>query len=83
MWAIFLSLYWICYSIAPVLCVCVCVFGQKACGISAPQPGIKSTYPALEDEVLTFGPPGKSLFYYCLKKMFYYFMFISQVNVLF
>ena len=25
MWAIFLSLYWICYSIAPVLCVCVCV----------------------------------------------------------
>ena len=36
-------------------------FGQKAHGILAPQPGIEPTVPALEDEVLNTGPPGKSL----------------------
>ena len=35
-------------------------FGRKACGILAPQPGIEPTPPALEGEVLTTGPPGKS-----------------------
>ena len=35
-------------------------FGHKACGILAPQPGIKPTPPALEGKVLTTGPPGKS-----------------------
>ena len=36
-------------------------FGSKACGILAPQwPGIESTPPALEGEVLTTGLPGKS-----------------------
>ena len=34
-------------------------FGHKACGILAPQPGIKPTPPALEGKVLTTGPPGK------------------------
>ena len=34
-------------------------FGQEACGILAPQPGIKPALPALEAEVLTTGPPGK------------------------
>ena len=29
--------------------------------ILAPQPGIEPTLPALEGEVLTTGPPGKSL----------------------
>ena len=33
------------------------VFGPEACGILAPQPGIKLAPPALEDEVLTTGPP--------------------------
>ena len=33
--------------------------GQEACGILAPQPGIKPAPPALEDEVVTTGPPGK------------------------
>ena len=35
-------------------------FGHKACGILAPQPGIKPTPPALEGEVLTTGLSGKS-----------------------
>ena len=38
-----------------------CFFGPEACGILAPQPGIESAPPALECEVLTTGPPGKSL----------------------
>ena len=40
-------------------------FGLEACGILAPRPGIEPAPPALEDEVLTTGPPGKSL-KYCL-----------------
>ena len=35
-------------------------FGHEACGILVPQPGVKPTPPALEGEVLTTGPPGKS-----------------------
>ena len=35
-------------------------FGLKACGILAPRPGIEPAPPALEGEVLTTGPPGKS-----------------------
>ena len=38
------------------------VFGREACGILAPRPGIKPASPALEDEVLTAGPLGKSLY---------------------
>ena len=34
--------------------------GHEACVISAPQPGIELSFPALEGEVLTTGPPGKS-----------------------
>ena len=37
------------------------VFGHKACGVLAPRPGIKPTPPALEDGLLTTGPPGKFL----------------------
>ena len=55
----FLSLYCICYSIASVLHFGF--FGHEACGILAPQPGIEPAPPALEGEVLTTGPPGKSL----------------------
>ena len=35
-------------------------FGREACGILALRPGIEPTPPALEGEVLTTGPPGKS-----------------------
>ena len=35
-------------------------FGGEACGILAPRPGIEPAPPALEGEVLTPGPPGKS-----------------------
>ena len=37
-----------------------CVFGQEACGILDPQPGIESAPLALEGEVSTPGPPEKS-----------------------
>ena len=37
------------------------VLGQEACGILAPRPGIEPKTPALEGEVLTTWPPGKSL----------------------
>ena len=35
-------------------------FGPKACEILVPRPGIEPTFPALEDEVSTSGPPRKS-----------------------
>ena len=35
-------------------------FFCEACGILAPRPGIEPAPPALEGEVLTTGPPGKS-----------------------
>ena len=36
-------------------------FGQEACGILTPRPGIEPISSALEGKVLTPGPPGKSL----------------------
>ena len=36
-------------------------FGHKAFGILAPQPGIEPAPPAPEGNVLTTGPPGKTL----------------------
>ena len=36
-------------------------FGHEAWGILTAWPGVKPTLPALEGEVLTTGPPGKSL----------------------
>ena len=44
--------------------------GCEACGILVPQSGIEPTPPALEGEVLTTGPPGKS------QKMFFYSLYI-------
>ena len=34
-------------------------FGSKSCGVLPPQPGIESTLPALEGDVLTIGSPGE------------------------
>ena len=45
-------------------------FGPEACGILIPQPGIKPTPPALEGEVSTTGPPGKSLNNYLIRFCF-------------
>ena len=42
-------------------CFMIWFFGHEACGILAPRPGIEPAPPALEGEVLTTGPPGKSL----------------------
>ena len=39
----------------------VVFFGLEACGILTPQPGIEPIPPALEGEVLTPGPSGKTL----------------------
>ena len=36
------------------------IFDREACGILAPEPGMEPTPSALEGEVLTTGPPGKS-----------------------
>ena len=38
----------------------LCYLGPEAWGILAPRPGIEPVSPALEGEVLTPGPPGKS-----------------------
>ena len=35
-------------------------FGPKARGVLAPRPGVEPAQPALEGEILTTGPPGKS-----------------------
>ena len=51
-------LYWVCYNVAVVR---FWVFGHKACGILVTQAGFEPTPSALEGEVLTTGPPGKSL----------------------
>ena len=53
-------------SLLNILQYCFCfmfgVFGCDVCGISASQPGIEPTSPALEGEAVTTGPPDKSLF---------------------
>ena len=41
-------------------CFMFCFFGHEACGILAPWPVIEPAPPALEGEVLTTGPPGKT-----------------------
>ena len=41
-------------------CFIFCIFGQEACGILAPQPGIEPAPPALKGEVSTPGAPRKS-----------------------
>ena len=44
-------------------------FGHNACGILLPWPGIETSPHSLKGEVLTIGPPGKSLLYlFKLKK---------------
>ena len=40
------------------------LFGGEACGILAPQSGIKPVPPALEGDDLTTGPPGKSQLFF-------------------
>ena len=54
----FLSLYWICYNIASLLCF-VFFFGHEACGILAPWPETESEPFAFEGKVLTI-ESGKS-----------------------
>ena len=67
-----LNLYWICYNIISFLCFhfIFSVFGFKVYRILIPWPGIDPTSPALEDKVLTTGPPGKSLSLIDLSEIF-------------
>ena len=44
-------------------CFTFCFFGHEACGILAFRPGIQPTSPASEGDILTSGPPGKSLYF--------------------
>ena len=59
-------------SLLNLLQCCFCFmfwfFGHEACGILVPRPGIEPTPPALESEVLTTGPPGKSRGYFLKRK---------------
>ena len=43
-----------------IFCFMFWFFGREACGILAPRPRIEPAPPALEGEVCTTGPPGKS-----------------------
>ena len=43
-------------------CFMFWLFGHEACGVIGPWPRIESTPPTLESEILTPGPPEKSLF---------------------
>ena len=42
-------------------------FSHEACGILAPTPVVEPIPPAVKGEVLTTGPPGKSLHFITLK----------------
>lgn len=60
-WILFflkLSLYWICTIL--LMLFMSWFLGHRAYGILAPRPGVKPTPSALEGEVLTTGPAGKS-----------------------
>ena len=56
------SLYWICTILLLILMFFFffLIFGCKTCGILASWQGIEPAPSALESEVLTTGPPGKS-----------------------
>ena len=58
MWTI-LKVYWMCYNMASVSHLGL--LAMRLCEILAPQPRIEPTHLSLEGEVLTTGPPGKSL----------------------
>ena len=52
-------------------------FGSEACGILAPQPGIKTTPPAFKGKVSITGPPGKPVaFSFQSKKHLDFFFFL-------
>ena len=64
-------------------CFTFWLLGRESCEIPAPQPGIEPTSPsALEGEIATTGPPGKSLYYfldstYKWYKVFFFVWLIS------
>ena len=57
----------------------VSVFGSRAYGILALWPGIESEPPVLEDDVLTTGPPGKSLEWISIKYNYSWASLVAQM----
>ena len=51
------------YSWFTMLCLFIFSAAPEACGILVPQTGIEPASPALEGEVLTTGPSGRSLYH--------------------
>ena len=62
MWTVLKIFCWICYNTASVFCFWFS--DQEACDILTSRPGIEPVPPALEEEILTTGLPGKSLCQY-------------------
>ena len=58
----------------------VLFFGPEACGLLTPRPGIEPTPAALEGEVLTTGPPGKSLSQVLLSNKRYHVGLVCQAK---
>ena len=61
-----------------------CLFGQEACGISVPWPGIDPIPTVLEGKVLTTGPPGKPpQYHFTIKKLLasLKYLFIVQISL--
>ena len=72
-------------SLLNLLQYCFCFmfwfFGPEAYGILAPQPGIEPAPPALEGEVLTTGPPGKSLRVFIMNRFeFWQMLFLHLLD---
>ena len=55
-----------------------------ACGLLVPWPGIEPSSPALEDRVLTTGPPGKSQIHIIVRNLGYFqvWVLLSKVAVI-
>ena len=79
----FLNLYWICYTIACFMFVCLFFFFffWAKRHILAARPGIELVPLALEGEILTTEPPGKSPILPCLYHYFHKSKICVYVNV--
>ena len=63
-------------------CFMFCFSVCKAYGILVPPPRIEPIPPAFEDEVLTSGPPGKSLEYWFLKDFYIILLNTQNTNLI-
>ena len=75
----------LCYGAWALKCLCLVAVAfrcscPEACGILAPEPGIKPVSPAMEGGFLTTGPPGKSPFQEFYR---YFFGSLNRVSLSF